>query len=640
MIRVVVNDMSSYKELLFSKITPKEALKLLENKPVCAVEVKSTGPDAIYDKVKAIAISTTDKEVFIITPEVINFAFMKRLFDNRSIIVHSGLKDISFLLKYGCVIRNCWDTCLCDRVTTRTIYGELQDYSLLACLNRHSVEHNVNSFEKGLFWKEGFTVPGCSYLASRVRYLIDLKNAIIRDSKKSTLLFRQVNVSLLVSAYMNTAPIFIDEDILMANAKDRLEDLMEQESLLLDCFGALHDRPGELRDSLPFEPEVGEYYQPLYDIDDKKAIRDFFLRTASDDDWADDDDIEEYNIMKTYEDDVRYYNDVIRRYLAEAKTRACTYSHCTPAFGDTLRMKCIKNFPCPTHAKEDGISPILASSLDHFDAMVYEDFIGSASYGIELHLLEISDIRTLGLALLTGDNNLLRFVIKKDEEVGRLTEDLNVAMPSSPVTPERASRLLNDIIKACFEISEKILIGRGFAKTDLGKITGVIRKRYSVAVDSISSMLGRLNESGQVLIFDSYPLYWPDFNELKPIKVMMTQTDFWPSYQAHVQLKDDIFHKVQLYYSQTRKADKALRTAILEYAHAYVFNNLVDKVFHYLKEHDFDQMVTIKGFDDSSIIIESPDQIGPFMTDLFEDVPESLAKYFGLNELPMTITNI
>lgn len=641
MIRVVVNDMGSYKDLMLSKITPKETLKFLENKPVYAVEVKSTGPDPMADEIKAIAISTTDKDVFVITPEVINVDFMKDLFDGRSIVVHNGLKDISFLIKNGCVIRNCWDTCLCDRITTRTIYGELPDYSLAACLNRHGVEHNVEAYQKGWFWKEGFTVSGCSYLAARVRYLVDLKNAIVRDCKKSTVLFRQVNVSLLVSAYMNTSPVLIDEEALKVNAKDRLQDLRDQEDTLLDCFGLVHDRPGVLRDALPFEPEVGEYYEPLYDIDDKKAINDFFLRTSSDDEWGDEPkEQEEYTIMKQYEDDVRYYNDVIRRYLAEAEARASTFPHCVPAFGNTLRMKCIKNFPRTTYARKYGVQPFLASSLDHYDAIVYEDFIGSAAFGLENYLFEISDIRTLGLALLTGDNNLLRFVLKKDEELARLTEDLNLTTPTSPVTQKRACNLLNDIINSCFEISENLLISRGFSKSDLGKVTGVIRKRYSVAVDAISSFLGKLNETGQVLIFDSYPLYWPDFNELKPIKVMMTQTDFWPTYQAHVEMRDDIFHKVQLFYSQTRKADKALRAAILEYAHAYVFNNVVDKIFQYLKEHEFDQMITIKAFDANSIVLESPDQVGMFMQDLFDAVPESLATYFGLNELPMSITNI
>lgn len=644
MIRVVVEDIESHKDLMFCKVTPKEAINLLRSAAIMAIDLKTTGFDPSCDEIKSITMALPNGDIYIVTTEVITQPFLKMVFDDKGVIVHSGLKDISFLTYSGCNIKSCWDTCLCERVTTRTVDGETLDYSLLACLERHHISNNISCYQKGLFWKEGFTIAGCNYLTLYVRFLFDLKSEIIKDNKKSTSVFRLCNHCLLIAAYMNTSPIMINKEEVEREAEDQLSEIRDEEADLYDIFRFVNDQPGKLRDVLPFS-SIKEYIEPIYDIDNKEEIRAFVNRMQGIDAISAEDyeTYEElgygFQLMKSYETHVNWYNNVMRRYLVEADLNQMVYQHCVPAHGNTLHMKCVNNFPRTTYARINEVNPILVGSLDHFTNLLKFTFIGAESYDYSYKLFEVFNIEAFGLGILTGDANLIRLATNREVEAERFYLELVDSGVSLGNQMKSIYKFLRELVTSCFSISNAMLIDNGFKTEDNGKIVGVIRRRYSVAVEMISSMIGQLSNEGKVLIFESYPIYWPEFQKVNEIKKMFVG-DFWTTYPAHLEKKDEVFDKVQFFYSQTRKADKAIRNAIVDYASAYVLNNMMDKVFYHIREAGMQEIVMIKALDESSFIVEYPNSSSDFMDQLEETTTKAIANYFGQNSVPMTITSI
>lgn len=644
MIRVVVENVESYKDLMFCKVTPKEATKLLRSTAIMAVDLKTTGFDPMCDTIKAVTIALQNGDIYIVTTEVISQPFLKSIFDDKCVIVHSGLKDISFLTYFGCNIKSCWDTCLCERVTTRTIDGEILDYSLLRCLERHHISNNISCYPKGLFWQQGFTIAGCNYLTLYVRFLFDLKNSIIKENKKSTSVFRLVNRCLLISAFMNTSPIMLDAEEVAKEALSQLTEIRDEESDLYDIFRFVNDAPGKLREGLLFD-DIHEYVEPIYDIEDKEAISEFMKRMQGEEGEGED-SLETYEnigfgfqLMKSYANHVRWYNNVMRRYITEADLNQMVYQHCVPIHGNTLRMKCVNNFPRTTYAKENKVSPTLVSSLDNFTSLLKFTFIGADSFDYSYKLFEVFNLEAFGLGVLTGDAHLIRLATNRDIEVEGFYLDLTENGVYLADKTRRLYKFLRELVNSCFTISNAMLIDNGFSPADNGKIVGVIRRRYSVAVEQISSMIGKLSESGAAMIFDSYPISWPAFEKVKEIKKMFVG-DFWNTYPAHMEMKDEIFDKVQFFYSETRKADKAIREAIIDSACAYVLNNIMEKVFCNIREAGMQEIIAIKAVDESSFIVEYPNSSADFMDQMEATVTKEIADYFGQTSVPMTITGI
>lgn len=643
MFRVVVETVESYKDLAFAKVTAKEASNLLCHSPVLAVDLKTTGQDPTCDEIKALTIGTPTNDIYIVTPEVINPKFLKSIFDSKSLIVHSGLKDLSFLIYNGCDIKSCWDTCLCERISTRTVDGETLDYSLLACLERHDISNTISFYKKGSFWAEGFTIAGCNYLSLFVRYLFDLKADIIQKNPKTMGLFRLINRTLLISAYMNVSPITINKEVLDDEAEKDLEEIREVESDLYDIFRMINDTPGKLRDVLPLT-DAYDFVEPIYDIEDKKAIAEFVARINDTDlyNWDSDpyeDSQHGYQLMKSYAKQIEKYNNVMRRYLAESKLNGLLYQHAVPAYGTSLKMKCIENFPRTTYAKIHKVNPVLVSSMDNFEGFLKYPFLGASDLQYSYKLFEVFDLETFGLGLLAGDQNLIRLSTNKELEVQRFTLDLEEQGVDVGNTFNKVYRLLRHLVSSCFSMQNSDLINNGFLAKDAEKIIGVVRKRYAVAVEAISSMIKQLSENGSVLLFDVYPMSWPNHDKVSEIKKMFVG-NFWETYQAHYQAKDSVYDKVQFFYAETRKADKAIRKAIIDYASSYVLNNVMDKVFTYIKDHKMEEIVTIKAKDDSSFILEYPESVCDFADELEINSEKLVGEYFGKSKLPMIITNI
>ena len=440
---------------------------------------------------------------------------------------------------------------------------------MIACLQRHDIANTIEFYQKGTFWKEGFTVAGCNYLSLFVRYLFDLKADIIQACPRAANLFRIVNRTLLISAHMNVSPITINKEGLEEQAEKDLNEIRDDESDLYDIFKMINDCPGKLRNVLPLT-DIYDFVEPIYDIEDKKAIADFMARINDADPYNWDTEAYEdsqygYQIMKAYAKQVEKYNNITRRYLAEAKITGLLYQHAVPACGTSLQIKCVENFPRTTYARIHKVNPILVSSMDNFEGLLKYPFLGAADLQYSYKLFEVFDLETFGLGLLTGDENLLRLSTDKEKEVGQFILDLTEMEVEVGNTFSKVYALLRRLVASCFSIQNSDLVDRGFLSKDSEKIMGVIKKRYAVAIDYISLMIKEFSEKGKVLLFETYPMSWPNHDKVSEIKKLFVN-DFWETYQAHYQAKDAIYDKVQFFYAETKKADKAIRKAIIDYA--------------------------------------------------------------------------
>ena len=643
MLRVVVNDVSAYPELQFTKITAKDLVNQLRNVPLFALDLKTTGPDAASDKIKAITLATPKNDIYILTTEVIKYELLRVLFDDKSVTVHSGLKDISFLIFNGCKIRSCFDTCLCDRVVTRSTEGELSDYSLRSVLERYGVDNSIDAYERGLFWKEGFTVAGCNYLSLFVRYLFPLKFKIIQEHKKSVSLFRLMNKTLLMSAYMNTSPILIDEKELEKEAERCVTEIRSEEDDLYDIFRMVNDHPGKLNNE-PLFTDISENIMPIYDIEDEDEINKFLDRMYNEDIPFDaDDDIASYqygvSLMKSYAEHVRHYNNVIRRYLTESNLDGLLYQHCVPASGMTLQMKCVDNFPRATYARKNKTNPILVSSIDNFDGLLKYSFIGASCADYAYKIVEVFNVESFGLGYLSGDANVLRFATNKEEEIRRFKVDLEDAGIDSDLKDKHLFRFLQNAIDSCFLITNNLLIKCGIDPQDNEAVVKVISKRYSVATSIIAEMTNSLSTTGSFTVFGTYPIVWKNFAKVQEIKKIFVK-DFWASYPAHLAKKDEVYQQVQFYYNEVRKADKTLRDAIIDYSVSFVMNNIMYMIFDGIINAGMEEIVTIKAKDRTSFIIEYPIANEGFVNTLMSESTKLISEYFGGRNVPMTITDI
>jgi hypothetical protein len=634
MIHVVLNDPSK-SDIVFDKITPDELKNAIKRATTLAVDLKVTGLDPMEDDIKAVTIATSSEEIYVLTTEVISPTLLIEIFGGKTLIVHSGLKEMSFLAANGVLVDKVFDTCLTDQVCQGNVNRKQLSYDLPNVLDRYKIPHSFRFYERGTFWKEGFSVGGCNYLSLYVRHLFDLKTSILREHPQSSNLFLMVNKLLLISSEMNVTPLKLDKNLFMAFISDFLEEICAQEARLIEMFDTIGDSPGIVKDHL-FPPDGLEKIEPIYDVDDDDIINAFLDRC-------------DYNPaiemayeagmldvfpsaanLDKYKRDIHLYNEVYMRILHQKDENI--YCHYTPITPKSLSIGCVKNFPRPTMAKKNKI-PISASFTIHPYSIIKDNIFDTSQY--EMRAFEVKDIEVFGLALLACDRNLMRLVQETSIEINdlvRCLESKNIEVPSKKSLTEFVKRLF----ASGFSTSDGIMSISSVDKKYHGSMMQVISNRYHHAVETISGVITRMSQSGDAIIFGEYPLGWKNFPWYKEMEKRM-DSNFWEDYNIHQEAQDDVYQSVQRHYEEYRNMCKVVRDRVIDFCRLYVMSKIMDEFRRSINEENFNAIIRFTYGDKDSFILSYPVILSERVDQIESTTMELLNRRFG-DEVPIIST--
>ena len=637
MLHIVLNDPSK-SDIVFSKMTPDAFRGVMSNIQILAIDLKTTGLDPMEDEIKAVTVATRDDEIYILTTEVIKSNFLMEVFSGKSFIVHSGSKDISFLMSHGVEIDRVFDTCLADQVCQCNINKTRLSYELPSVLDRYKIAHSFRFYERGAFWREGFSVGGCNYLSLYVRHLFELRDRIYETHPQSSNLFLMVNRLLLISSEMNTTPLKLDRNLFMDHVSDFLEDICSQEAQLMEVFTTIGDSPGPTNDHL-FPPDGLDKIEPIYDVDDEEAVDSFVERC-------------DYNptienafecgmldffpsvvALDKYKNMIHLYNNVYVKLLNQKDENV--FCHYTPITPKSLSIGCISNFPRPTLAKKNNI-PITMSLTIHPYSIIRENIFNTAEF--EMRAFEIEDLEIFGLAILAGDKNLMRLVKETSIEMNDLIRCLEAQKVEVP-----SKKSLTTFVKKLFKngcASTNTMMNESSIPAEhRGAMMKVITDRYHFATDTISGIIKRMNQSGNAFIFSEYPLNWNNFTWSQAMKKLMDDPNFWEDYQVHQQTQDETFEKVQRYYEEQSALQRVVRDRVMDYSRLYVMSNVMYAFYQTIKEDNYSSVVRFTTCDKTSFVLSYPAILSPYVDEVESKTLASLNRRFG-NDLPVISTII
>lgn len=152
---------------------------------VAAIDIETTGLNARYDKILAIAIVTEEKEIVIDTSQYSQsemIAMMERLRDNYDVVIaHNTKFDASFIYySYGVLFRNLYCTMLGSQIIKNGHKGI--SHNLIACLKEYLNITDIESGHKDLMRQLYINhIPGTpltpemkDYVLSDTKYLIPM----------------------------------------------------------------------------------------------------------------------------------------------------------------------------------------------------------------------------------------------------------------------------------------------------------------------------------------------------------------------------------------------------------------------------------------------------------------------------------
>lgn len=627
----MLNDPST-SELMFAKITPEMFRTAIKEVYILAIDIKTTGLDPMEDDIKAITVATRDGEIYILTTEVITSSFIAEVFSGKQLVVHSGIKDISFLMAHGVEIHRVFDTCLADQVVHADVNGCKLSYSLPLVLDRYNVPHTFQFYENGSFWSHGFDVCGCNYLSLYVRHLFELRDKIYEKYPHSSNLFLMVNRLLVISSQMNTTPLKLNRGLLMEYVSDFLEDICSQEAELMDMFTIINDSPGVTRDEL-FPPDGTDVITPLYDVDDDETVNQFITRcdynTAIEEAYS-------YGKINTYpnlldlekyKESIHKYNDVLVRLLSQKDDDV--FCHYTPISPKSLSISCIHNFPRPRFAKRNNLSLPLSLTIDPF-SIIKDNIFNVDEY--EMRAYELFDVEIFGLAVLSSDKNLMRLAINADEEYKQIKFVLEQKDVEIKHKKSFMGFLKNFFTRGC-SMSSNDLRFSSVDKSNYSELMKVIISRYHFAVDTFTGIISRLRQSGNALMFGEYPISWSNYNWNKAVKEKLTE-EFWRNYEPHQQAKDDVWEMVNRYYQEEGALQKVVRNRVIDYARLYVVSNVMFTFFDKIRELDYTSVIRFTCCDKTSFVLSYPAVMSTIVDEIESEATASLSRRFGTN-LPL-----
>lgn len=636
MIHVVLNEPTK-SDLVFDKITPDEFKRRMSERTILAIDLKVTDLDPMEDEIKAISVATIDDEIYILTTEVIKSIFLMDVFSNKMLLVHSGSKDISFLMAHGVAINKVFDTCLCDQVCQCNVNSVHLRYDLPSVLNRYGVPNSFRFYENGEFWREGFSVGGCNYLSLYVRHLFELRDRIIAKHNQSSNLFLAVNKLLIISSEMNTTPLKLDRNLFVDFMSDYLEEICSLEARLMDMFDTIGDSPGSISDHL-FPPGELDKIVPIYDIDNDEQINAFIERCDYNPAIENAfecgmlDTFPSITVLDKYKKAVHKYNDVYLRILAQGEDDI--YCHYTPITPKSLSIGCIPNFPRPTLAKKNKI-PITLSLTIHPYSIIKENIFNTAEF--EMRAYEIENLEIYGLALLSGDKNLMRLVHDESIEMNdliRCLEAKGVEVPSK----RSLTSFIKKLFKNAFIPTDAMLATSSIQKQYHGAMMEVIRQRYHYVVDTIVGIQTRMKQAGDALIFGEYPIKWNNHSWYKEMTDKMDE-DFWRDYKIHQETKDSVYESVQRYYEETKRLASIVRNRIVDYCRLYVMAKVMDEFQKAIDESNYSFIMRFTSCDESSFILSYPAILTSALDKIEERTIDLINRRFG-NDLPIIATII
>lgn len=639
MLRVVVKDLTAWPSIPFEKITVGGVIGELRSKAILAVDIKTKGLDPNEDSIEAMTICTPAEEIYVFTPETIQNSTLREFMNHKSLIVHSGLKDISFLMAKGVMPASVVDTCLCDMVVNNFVEDDEIQYDLPSVLDRYDIVNTFNAYPNGLFWKEGFNVGGINYLSIFVRYLFELKNKIYFRNASCTNLFRSLSSDLLIAAQMNVCPIPISLEALSTRKDDVLENIVDLEASMYTAFRTICDSPGPLKHELSI-PDANEAVEPLFDIDNKKEIERFFDRCDANEELFPAyeigmiDEVPNAVTFDEYRRLIHRYNDVLRR-VSITQDNTLLYSHYVTMSRGDLGIKCIPNFPRPTFAKRKGIPTAAARTLDPYNAIIREGVDGAEESGYSLNLVEVFDIVAFGMGLLCGDKCALRLALNKEDELKMLKEQLE--MTGVNITKRTNLRaLMSMIFGSGLLINKDTLIMNGIDPAHTSVVSGIITKRYNKCAEAISGLISRLTQSGNAMIFGEYPIAWKTQGWVREMKARMTE-DFWSSYGPHAQARDDVFMQVQRYYKEIARAQSFVRRKFVNYIKHFVLSSIMGTFSANIAIMDLRDIIQFVACDETSFILMYPQICEENAESLITTSINQLERRLG-EKLPITTT--
>ena len=636
MIRIVTTDSKKAKDIPFDVITPLNLIDRVKRFHALAIDLKMTGLEALENKIEALTIATENSDIFVVMPDSITTEILADCFGHKTLIVHSGLSDISTLMAMGVPIFRVFDTCLCFQVCQSNVNKNDKKYDLKSTLDYFNIANSFEFYESGTFWKQGFSVGGCNYLSMYVRYLFDLKNELYKTYPMCTNLFSDINKSLIISAQMNSNTIEIDEALCKKLTLDTLEQITMTEGTLLNLFKMLNDSPGKLKDEVLF-PDEGEAIIPIYDVNNEKEVEAFIERCDYDPDlfaaydYGQIEELPSSEMFEEYQTLVNVYNDTLRRLsvLGSAYKKIgapfVLSPHYTPISLKTLCITCVKNFPSPLLAKRLGVKPYLAGSIDPYDVLVNERLIKDDKF--EYRLISTNNPTAFGLGVLANDRNMLAYA-KDPSNFGtefRAEIEKHGGQLRKIVS---ASSLVGSIIENNFLISKELSALYNMDNDTSMAVIKAISSIFSNSISVISGIEARLAQQGNAQLFGEYPLSWSNASFIQECRLKFTD-EFWKDYSIHQEAKDDVYEKVQRYYSEVRMATKYVRKSILDYCHFYVMNKIMGSFLDEIYNASLTQLIQIVACDSDSFILKYPNPATQNVDEIENEANRVLALKFG-----------
>lgn len=195
----------------YELMSPQECLQRIENLKILGLDTETMGFDPYTKKILCFQIGDQDNQYVV--DNTVDIQLFKPILEDKSrlFILHNAKFDLRFFLHQRIVITNVYDTYLAEKLLYLGYPPGVHELSLAACAGRY-LQVSLDKTIRGLIHREGLSPRVIKYAAEDVEYILQIREAQLKELAKKDLLeaLEVENKFVVVLAYIEYSGIKLD----------------------------------------------------------------------------------------------------------------------------------------------------------------------------------------------------------------------------------------------------------------------------------------------------------------------------------------------------------------------------------------------------------------------------------------------
>lgn len=234
MIYVVTAKQELFENPLYTIISVKDSLKLLNECKLLQFDSETTGKDPHLCEILCIQFGNKEKDFqIVIDCSTINISHYKDILENKLLVGQNLKFDLQFLYNHSIIPRKVYDTMIVEQLLYLGYPKGIISYSLASIAERRLGIHIDKTVRGQIIWR-GLDSTVIEYAASDVKYLEDIMTLQIKDCKeKGCIIGAKLECDSVPSiAYLEWCGIKLDENKWKEKMQSDKKKLEEAENKL------------------------------------------------------------------------------------------------------------------------------------------------------------------------------------------------------------------------------------------------------------------------------------------------------------------------------------------------------------------------------------------------------------------------